>query len=62
MAGVSPEVSPEAASERAGPPPESPEPSRPQDRLEELLGTDLARFLIAALSVDGQGRRGSASP
>jgi hypothetical protein len=31
-------------------------------RLEELLGVDLARFLIAALSVETQGRRGSSSP
>jgi hypothetical protein len=57
MAGVPPET---ASDERLDERP--PAPLRPQERLEELLGTDLARFLIAALSVDGQGRRGSSSP
>ena len=33
----------------------------PQVRLEELLGRELARFLIASLS-DSQGRRGRSSP
>jgi len=31
-------------------------------RLEAVVGPDLARFLVAALSGDGQGRRGSSSP
>ena len=36
-------------------------PRSPQERLEEILGEDLARFLVTALA-DGQGRPGSSSP
>jgi hypothetical protein len=35
--------------------------SSPQERLEDVLGEDLARFLVTALA-DGQGRPGSSSP
>ena len=36
-------------------------PRSPQERLEDVLGEDLARFLVTALA-DGQGRPGSSSP
>ena len=36
-------------------------PLSPQERLEDDLGEDLARFLVTALA-DGQGRPGSSSP
>jgi hypothetical protein len=36
-------------------------PPSPQERLEDVLGEDLARFLVTALA-DGQGRPGSSSP
>jgi hypothetical protein len=32
------------------------------ERLEAALGPELARFLVAALCADGQGRVGSSSP
>ena len=37
------------------------EPRSPQERLEDELGEELARFLVVALA-DGQGRPGSSSP
>ncbi len=36
-------------------------PRSPQERLEDEIGEDLARFLVNALA-DGQGRPGSSSP
>ena len=37
-------------------------PLTPVERLEQALGPDLARFLVSALTADGQGRVGSSSP
>ena len=37
-------------------------PLTPVERLEEALGPELARFLVSALTADGQGRVGSSSP
>jgi len=37
------------------------EPPSPQERLEEEIGQDLARFLVTALA-EPQGRVGSSSP
>ena len=34
----------------------------PRERLDAALGPELARFLVTALSSDGQGRVGSSSP
>jgi hypothetical protein len=36
-------------------------PRSPQERLEDVLGEDLARFLVTALA-ESQGRPGSSSP
>jgi hypothetical protein len=37
-------------------------PLTPVERLEQALGPELARFLVSALTADGQGRVGSSSP
>ena len=37
-------------------------PLTPVERLEQALGPELARFLVSALTSDGQGRVGSSSP
>jgi hypothetical protein len=39
-----------------------PGPQTPAERLEQVLGPELARFLVSALTADGQGRVGSSSP
>ena len=39
-----------------------PSPQTASERLEEALGPELARFLVSALTADGQGRVGSSSP
>ena len=39
-----------------------PGPQTPVERLEQALGPELARFLVSALTANGQGRAGSSSP
>ena len=52
---------PSQTTARTAPQPPVPQPQAPQARLEELLGADLSRFLVGALTAN-QGRRGSSSP